>query len=125
MKKVSVCLVRRLARTSLTSLWLTLCLTAGPAPAQQTSPSDRPDASKGAAPSKTDAKQPASSAKAQGSPSVQGPQSGVSTIRVPVNLVNVLFTVTDKKNRMILDLTKDELRVMEDNKPQKISFFSR
>ena len=32
-----------------------------------------------------------------------------------MNLVNVLFTVTDKKNRLVLDLTKDDFRVFEDN----------
>jgi VWFA-related protein len=45
--------------------------------------------------------------------------------RVRVNLVNVLFTVTDKKSRMVLDLTKEDFRVLEDNKPQSIRFFSR
>lgn len=49
----------------------------------------------------------------------------VTTIKVPVNLVNVLFTVTDKKNRLVLDLTKDDLRVFEDKKPQQVQFFSR
>ena len=44
---------------------------------------------------------------------------------VPVNLVNVLFSVTDKKNRLVVDLTKDDLRVLEDNKPQNVRFFSR
>jgi VWFA-related protein len=39
--------------------------------------------------------------------------------------VNVLFTVTDKKNRMVLDLTSDDFRVLEDNKQQNIRFFSR
>ena len=48
-----------------------------------------------------------------------------SKIKVAVNLVNVLFTVTDKKNRLVLDLTKDDLRVFEDKKPQTIRFFSR
>jgi VWFA-related protein len=46
-------------------------------------------------------------------------------IRVRVDLVNVLFTVTDKKNRLVVDLTKDDLRVLENNKPQAISYFSR
>jgi Ca-activated chloride channel homolog len=46
-------------------------------------------------------------------------------LRVRVNLVNVLFTVTDKKNRMVLDLTKDDFRVLEDSRPQSIRFFSR
>lgn len=46
-------------------------------------------------------------------------------IRVRVELVNVLFTVTDKKNRMVLDLTKDDFQVSEDKKPQTIRFFTR
>jgi VWFA-related protein len=49
----------------------------------------------------------------------------VTTIKVPVNLVNVLFTVTDKKNHLVLDLTKDDFRVFEDKKPQQVRFFSR
>jgi VWFA-related protein len=54
------------------------------------------------------------------------PQDSKPTvIKVPVNLVNVLFTAADKKNRLILDLTKDDFRVFEDSKPQGIRFFSR
>jgi len=49
----------------------------------------------------------------------------VTTIHVPVNLVNVLFTVRDKKDRMVLDLTKGDFRLFEDNKPQAITNFSR
>jgi hypothetical protein len=53
-------------------------------------------------------------------------QPGISsTIRVPVNLVNILFTVTDKKNRMVNDLSQRDFRVLENSKPQNISFFSR
>ena len=46
-------------------------------------------------------------------------------IRVRVELVNVLFTVNDRKNRLVLNLSKDDLKVFEDNKPQSIRFFSR
>jgi len=46
-------------------------------------------------------------------------------IKVRVDLVNVLFTVTDKKHRMVLDLTKDDFQVFENKKPQTIRFFSR
>jgi VWFA-related protein len=48
-----------------------------------------------------------------------------SRIRVRVELVNVLTTVTDKKNRLVTDLTKDDFRIFEDGKPQDIRFFSR
>ncbi|MGD0012446.1 MAG: VWA domain-containing protein [Terriglobia bacterium] len=46
-------------------------------------------------------------------------------IKVRVELVNVLTTVTDKKNRLVTDLTKDDFRIFEDGKPQAIRFFSR
>ena len=50
---------------------------------------------------------------------------GQSRIQVRVELVNVLATVTDKKNRLVTDLTKNDFRVFEDGKPQEIRFFSR
>lgn len=40
-----------------------------------------------------------------------------TTIRVPVNEVNVVFTVTDRHGRYIKDLKKDDFRVMDDNRP--------
>ena len=46
-------------------------------------------------------------------------------IVVQVNLVNVLFTVTDKKDHLVTNLNKEDFRVFEDNKPQTIRFFSR
>jgi VWFA-related protein len=48
-----------------------------------------------------------------------------SRIKVRVELVNVLMTVTDKKSRLVTDLTKDDFRVLEDNKLQTIRYFSR
>jgi len=50
---------------------------------------------------------------------------GQSRIQVRVELVNVLATVTDKKNRLVTDLTKNDFRVFEDGRPQEIRFFSR
>ena len=46
-------------------------------------------------------------------------------IKVRVDLVNVLFTAIDKKNRLILNLTKEDFNILEDNKPQAIRYFSR
>lgn len=46
-------------------------------------------------------------------------------IQVNVNLVPVLFTVTNKKRQLIPNLTKSDFQVFEDNKPQKISFFGQ
>lgn len=46
------------------------------------------------------------------------------TIRVPVNEVNVVFTVTDKHNRYIKDLKKADFKVVDDERPvQEIRSF--
>ena len=46
-------------------------------------------------------------------------------IKIRVELVNVLMGVTDKKNRIVTELTKDDFRIFEDGRPQEIRFFSR
>ncbi|HXX21649.1 MAG TPA: VWA domain-containing protein [Terriglobia bacterium] len=46
-------------------------------------------------------------------------------IKVRVDLVNVLITVTNKRNRFEKGLGKEDFRVFEDNKPQTIRYFSR
>ena len=45
--------------------------------------------------------------------------------RIPVYLVNVPLTVTDKKNRLVIMMTKDDFNLFEDGKPQSIQYFSR
>lgn len=46
-------------------------------------------------------------------------------IRVDVNLVNLFFSVRDRKGAYVSNLGKDEFTVYEDGKPQEIRFFSR
>jgi len=48
-----------------------------------------------------------------------------TVLRVPVYLVNVPLTVTDKKNRLVIMMTKDDFNLFEDGKPQPIEYFSR
>src|SRR5579871_5941615 len=45
-------------------------------------------------------------------------------IRVSVNEVIVPVTVTDEKGRFVSNLVKDDFRVFDENKEQKIDFFS-
>ncbi len=50
----------------------------------------------------------------------------VTTIKVPVNEVRVIFTVTDKHGRYIKDLKRDDFKVIDDKKPAaQIRYFSR
>jgi VWFA-related protein len=46
-------------------------------------------------------------------------------LRLGTQLVTAPFNVTDKTNRYINDLTKDDLEVFEDNKPQQVFSFER
>ncbi len=53
------------------------------------------------------------------------PATPESTIRVEVSRVPLLFTVTDKKNRFITDLDREDFRVFDNNKQQTIKEFVR
>ena len=57
-------------------------------------------------------------------PTVQTPTNPI-VIKIPVYLVNVPLTVTDKKNRLVIMMTKDDFNLFEDGKPQPIQYFSR
>lgn len=46
-------------------------------------------------------------------------------IRVEVNLVNLFFSVRDRKGGYVSNLGKDDFTVYEDGKPQEVRFFSR
>jgi VWFA-related protein len=46
------------------------------------------------------------------------------TISVEVNLVNILFTVADRKGKFVTNLRRDDFRVFEDDKAQTITNFS-
>jgi Ca-activated chloride channel homolog len=45
------------------------------------------------------------------------------SIRVDVNLVNVITSVLDENNRPVPDLQKDQFEIYEEGKPQKIELF--
>jgi VWFA-related protein len=46
-------------------------------------------------------------------------------LKIQVGVVNLFVTVRDKHNAIVGDLTKDDFRVFEDGKEQKIQFFSK
>jgi len=47
------------------------------------------------------------------------------TLKVDVNLVNVFATVKDDRGNFVTNLTKDDFRVYEDDKPQDIQIFEK
>jgi Ca-activated chloride channel homolog len=48
-----------------------------------------------------------------------------SPIKIGTQLVTVPFNITDKTNRYVNDLKKEDLEVLEDNKPQEVFSFER
>jgi VWFA-related protein len=68
---------------------------------------------------------PAQEAKPTTPPSTAETTTSPTVLKVPVYLVNVPLTVTDKKNRLVIMMTKDDFNLFEDGKPQPIEYFSR
>jgi len=48
-----------------------------------------------------------------------------ATLKVEVNLVNILFNVRDKKGGLVGNLNKDDFKVYEDGKEQTVKYFNR
>jgi len=61
----------------------------------------------------------------QAPPAEQTPEPSGPTIRLQVEEVIVPVTVTDPKGRFISNLEQKDFEILEDNKPQKMSYFSR
>ncbi len=63
---------------------------------------------------------PAASAKADAPGSQEGSATSdpdIPTFRIQANEVNVIFTVTDKRNRFVKDLNQQDFKFLDDNKP--------
>src|SRR6476660_4394096 len=54
-----------------------------------------------------------------------GKEEDSQTIRLGTQLVNVLFSVTDKQNHYLNDLTQEDVAILEDGKAQQIFTFKR
>jgi Ca-activated chloride channel homolog len=111
-----------------------------PAPPQTTAPStSQPSAQSGnsstaspqsnSQPSNGSAQSSQSDAATKPGASAAGSGSGVDDsiplIRKRVDEVNVVFTVTDKRDHFVKDLTQSDFRVIDNNKPANIQSFSR
>src|SRR5213082_261570 len=69
-----------------------------------------------------DAKPQAPSAPA---PNQQAPSQSGQTFTVKVNLVDVLFTVFNRRNKLVPDLAQGDFKVFDEGKPQEIRYFSK
>lgn len=53
------------------------------------------------------------------------PDDSNLTLKVEVNLVNILFNVRDKKGGLVGNLNKDDFKIYEDGKEQTVKYFNR
>src|SRR5215467_13999472 len=58
-------------------------------------------------------------------PNQQDTQQSQTVIKVPINLVDVLATVLNRRNKLVSDLTKEDFKIIDDNVPQEIRYFNR
>ena len=78
--------------------------------AQQPSPGGKPQSSAPATPA---------------APNQEPTQQSKQTIISVVNLVDVLFTVLDRRNKLVSDLEKSDFKVYDDKTTQEIRYFSK
>ena len=106
-------------------------VTVQPEPAPQTQVPASPQQGSGSTTGQQSGSQPATKSDAPPSTSAK-PVAGsgdvddtLTVIRKRVDEVNVVFTVTDKREHFVKDLTQNDFRVVDDNKPANIEYFSR
>lgn len=62
-------------------------------------------------------------AEARPSPTPETTERSDEVVRVDTSLTNVLFTAADKQNRFLTNITREDVRILEDGVPQEIFTF--
>jgi len=70
-------------------------------------------------------KPPASAPAPSAAPNQEPTQQSKQTIISVVNLVDVLFTVLNRRNKLIADLEKGDFKIFDENRLQEIRFFGK
>jgi Ca-activated chloride channel family protein len=58
-------------------------------------------------------------------PNEQEPQKSGQSLIIRVNLVDVLATVLNRRNKLVPDLSENDFKLLDDNVPQTIKYFSK
>jgi Ca-activated chloride channel family protein len=114
-----------MSRALISVLLVAFLLTAAVSDRAQQAPAPstpRPQSTQKASPQQGQPTQPSQ----QGKPGEQAapPQSPQKIVQV-VNLVDVLFTVLNRRNKLVPDLQKEDFKVFDEKFPQEIRYFSR
>src|SRR5947209_10105615 len=75
--------------------------------------------------SSPDAKSQAPAPAQPSPPKQESPQQSNQTITSVVNLVDVLFTVLNRRNKLVPELEKGDFKIWDDKFPQEIRYFSK
>ena len=75
--------------------------------------------------SSSEAAKPQTSSSTQSTPNQETPQQSGQTFKREVNLVDVLFTVLNRRNKLVPDLAQGDFKVFDEGKPQEIRYFSK
>src|SRR5712691_1890162 len=75
--------------------------------------------------SATHGKPPASAPAPSAAPNQETTQQSKQTITSVVNLVDVLFTVLNRRNKLVPELEKGDFKIWDDKFPQEIRYFSK
>ena len=68
---------------------------------------------------------PSSTQQAPPNASQEAPAQSGQTFKREVNLVDVLFTVLNRRNKLVPDLAQGDFKVFDEGKPQEIRYFSK
>ncbi len=117
-------------RRTITSIFLALALLLLPLTdrAQQSSPATKTQASSPVTKhqaSSPDAKPQAPTPAQPAAPKQEPAQKSNETIISVVNLVDVLFTVLNRRNKLVPELEKGDFKIWDDKAPQAIRYFSK
>ncbi len=110
-------------RRTFTSIFLALTLSLLPLTGwAQQSPTDKPQAS---TPDAKTQQAPAPAPAQSTAPNQDAAQQSSETIKTTVNLVDVLFTVLNRRNKLVPELEKSDFKIWDDKFPQEIRYFSK
>src|SRR6266700_5596493 len=70
-------------------------------------------------------KHQASTSAPAAAPKQEPAQQSDQTIKTVVNLVDVLFTVLNRRNKLVPELEKSDFKIFDDKFPQEIRYFSK
>jgi Ca-activated chloride channel homolog len=110
-------------KKSISALFVALLLTTAVSDRAQQTPVKPTSPAETAPPPQTNA--PGQAPPQQGQPEKPATPQSSQRITQVVNLVDVLFTVLNRRNKLVPDLQKEDFQIFDEKSPQEIRYFSK